>query len=230
MVDDTGLVNIARLKEELRVTNYQLLDAIQSGKITLLLNASGLFAAPAERQLNGKYSVTGPSRQCENEFLFVATKYLRAFDKQDAVAMGFACTKQESKADQRITLKGGVKPLFELDDLYVSRQVADSLFDQSSPSKRRFDEGVRAAKNLLNLKHSEGKLINIDDFDKWMALRHVIGFIRERPKEYPECAKTQSKRSTGSTGEREPTLKRSLVGIKENEEIKAEYEQLILNN
>ena len=228
MVEETELVNIGRLKARLKVTDEQLLDAVQSKKLTLVLNASGLFARPVERQLNGQYSPKGTFRLCEDEFMYVARTYLRRLDAREEIKMGFACTNPDSDADQWITLKGSDgKPGFRLDDLYVSNQAAKNLFDKDSPAKLRYDEGLHAAKSLLRLKHSEGKLRHDDDFARWMKNQRVIKFIRGNPEDYPECAKIKPKRSEGKTADKEPTLKRSFVGLFKSEELRAEFQRLI---
>ena len=121
--------------------------------------------------------------------------------------MGFACTNPDSDADQEITLKeNDGKPGFRLDDLYVSNRVAKNLFDKDRPEKLRYDEGLHAAKSLLRLKHSEGKLRHDDDFARWMENQHVIKFIRGNPEDYPECAKIKPKRSRSPLAGLRPTL------------------------
>jgi hypothetical protein len=227
MAESEYFENVGRLKGRLKIVADQILDKTQSGALPVAMDASGCFAQPAKRQINGKYLPVGEARHCENEFLYVARKYLIEFDRTDAVEMGLACTKPGAEADQIVSLKGGIhKPTLRLHELYVPRRVAEKLFVSNTPDQLRRAEGIEAAKELLRAKFGEGKLKNEDDYGKWMTNANVIRHIRANPGKYPHCAKIKPKKQEGTTKEREPTLTKSFVGLLDDVSTRDEYRRL----
>lgn len=223
--------NIGKLIEDGQITKNGLLSAVLNGDIHLAVYADGFFVWPAIKLLNNQYDVKGPHRLCENEFLYVASKYYRRFDANGPVAMGFACSKPTPDADRLIRLEGNVrskkKPCLPLTALYIADADLKRHLVTNTPELLRRAEGIEAAKSLLRQKFEQGKLRNEDDFQNWMKNAHVIRHIRANKGQFPHCAKITPRSDKGNTADKEPTLTKSFVGIFKDVSVLEEYRSLI---
>jgi hypothetical protein len=93
-------------------------------------------------------------------------------------------------------------------------------------TEKRRKEGLTAAKMILRQKHDGGKLSERAKFNEYMKKSAVINFIRKRPGDFPECARTKQYPNRRTIKDKEPTLTKDFPDFTKDPEILAEYKWL----